>query len=98
MAKLKTADIMILVPGIMGSVLTRNGKEVWSLSGGAIVRALFSLAASVKELQLRGDDPQLDDLGDGVEAPRLMPDTHLIPGFWKIDGYTGLRDFLFGRF
>src|SRR5262249_33620827 len=29
-----------------------------------------------------------DDLGDGVTAPALFADTHLIPGFWKIDGYT----------
>jgi hypothetical protein len=29
-----------------------------------------------------------DDEGDdGVTAPRLMPDLHLIPGLWKIDGY-----------
>ena len=98
MPQLKTPDIVVLVPGIMGSVLTQKGKDVWALSGSAIVRALFSLAGSVKELALHGDDPALDDLGDGVEAPRLMPDTHLIPGFWKIDGYTGLRDFLFSRF
>lgn len=98
MAQLKTPDIVVLVPGIMGSVLTQKGKDVWALSGSAIVRALFSLAGSIEELALHGDDPGLDDLGDGVEAPRLMPDTHLIPGFWKIDGYSGVRNFLFNRF
>ncbi len=98
MGQLKTPDVVVLVPGIMGSVLTQKGKDVWALSGSAIVRALFSLAGSVKGLALHGDDANADDLGDGVEAPRLMPDAHLIPGFWKIDGYTGLRDFLFSRF
>jgi hypothetical protein len=98
MGQLKTPDIVVLVPGIMGSVLTQKGKDVWALSGSAIVRALFSLAGSVKGLALHGDDANAEDLGDGVEAPRLMPDAHLIPGFWKIDGYSGLRDFLFSRF
>ena len=37
------------------------------------------------------DDPNVDDLGDGIEATRLIPDVHMIPGLWKIDGYSGLR-------
>src|SRR5215831_18369368 len=36
------------------------------------------------------DDPALDDLGDGITATNLMPDTHIIPGLWKIDGYGEL--------
>jgi hypothetical protein len=30
-------------------------------------------------------------LGDGVVATSLFPDVHLILGFWKIDGYSGVR-------
>ena len=30
----------------------------------------------------------MDDLGDGVTAHRVMPDIHLVPGLWKIDGYS----------
>ena len=32
------------------------------------------------------DDP------DGVTAPRVMPDLHLIPGLWTIDGYGTVAD------
>ena len=81
------SDVIVLLPGITGSVLQKDGKDVWALSGGAAVKALTSLGASIKELELHGDDPDADDLGDGVTAPRVIPDTHLIPGLWKIDGY-----------
>jgi len=80
-------DVVVLLPGILGSVLQKDGKDVWAFSGGAALRALLSLGGSVKDLELHGDDPEADDLGDGITATRLMPDLHLIPGLWKIDGY-----------
>jgi pimeloyl-ACP methyl ester carboxylesterase len=87
MSKTPVRDVIVLLPGITGSVLQKDGKDVWALSGGAAVKALTSLGSSIKELKLNGDDPEADDLGDGVTAPRVIPDTHLIPGLWKIDGY-----------
>ncbi len=81
------SDVIVLLPGITGSVLQRDGKDVWAISGGAAVQALTSLGKSIKRLELHGDDPDADDLGDGVTAPRIIPDAHLIPGLWKIDGY-----------
>jgi pimeloyl-ACP methyl ester carboxylesterase len=80
-------DIVVLLPGITGSVLQKDRKDVWAFSGGAAIRALFSLGESITDLELHGDDPEVDDLGDGVTAARVMPDIHLIPGLWKIDGY-----------
>ena len=81
------SDVIVLLPGITGSVLQKDGKDVWAISGGAAVQALTSLGKSIKRLELDGDDPDADDLGDGVTAPRVIPDAHLIPGLWKIDGY-----------
>ncbi len=81
-------DMIVLLPGIVGSVLAKDGKDVWALSGAAALKSLVSLGGSIKDLGLQGDDPDADDLGDGITAPRLMPDTHLVPGLWKIDGYT----------
>jgi pimeloyl-ACP methyl ester carboxylesterase len=76
-------DVVVLLPGITGSVLQKDGKDVWAVSPGAALRALVSLGHSIKDLELH-DDSNLDD---GVTAPRVMPDIHLIPGLWKIDGY-----------
>lgn len=89
-------DIIVVVPGIMGSVLTRNGRTVWAPQAGAAMRAFLSLGGSIRDLQLEGDDPTLDELGDGVVATGLVQDLHVLPGRWKIDGYTGLRNALFG--
>ena len=87
MPRTPVTDVIVLLPGITGSVLQKDGKDIWALTGGAAVRGLLSLGRSVMDLELHGDDPDADDLGDGITAPRVMPDTHLIPGLWKIDGY-----------
>jgi pimeloyl-ACP methyl ester carboxylesterase len=80
-------DVVVLLPGITGSVLAKDGKDVWAPSAGAVLRGLSSLGESIQKLKLTEDPPDVDDLGDGVTAPRIVPDTHLIPGLWKIDGY-----------
>jgi pimeloyl-ACP methyl ester carboxylesterase len=91
-------DVIVILPGILGSVLEKDGKAVWDLSAGAIMRGLLSLGGSVKSLTLDGDDPEQDDLGDGVEATELVQGLHLIPGLWKIDGYKGIRNTVEDRF
>jgi hypothetical protein len=80
-------DLVIAIPGITGSVLEKDGKAVWGWSGGTLWRTVASGAETIRALSLSGaDDPSLDDLGDGVRATKLMPDAHLIPGLWEIDG------------
>ena len=97
-SKLPMGDVVVLLPGILGSVLERDGRAVWAMSPGAAWRALISLGDSVTDLELHGDDPSVDDLGDGVTAPRLQPDLHLIPGLWSIDGYTHIRSSIYATF
>lgn len=81
-------DVMVLIPGILGSVLKKDGHDVWAASGSGVLRALASMGGNVRDLALTGDDPEAEELDDGVTADRLMEDIHLIPGFWKIDGYS----------
>lgn len=90
MAKEAMGDVVVILPGILGSTLAKDGRTVWDMGAGAALRALVTLGRSVKDLTLDGDDPEADDLGDGVEAIRLLPDLHLIPGLWKIDGYGAI--------
>lgn len=82
--KIKVDDVVVLLPGILGSVLERNG-DVWAISPQAIMRALLSLGGSLKDLELKtaGDKPS----PDGIVATDLFKDTQIVPGFWKIDGY-----------
>lgn len=88
MAKKAMRDVVVVLPGITGSVLQKDGKDVWNVTGGSVLRALLSLGQNVKDLALEEDPPDVDDLGDGVTAPKVMRDIHLIPGLWKIDGYS----------
>ena len=87
-------DLVICVPGITGSVLRRDGRDVWNVSGGALMNALRTLGRSIDDLKLEGDPPDVDDLGDGITAPAMIRDVHLIPGIWKIDGYTRMLRYI----
>ena len=84
-------DVLVLLPGITGSVLQKNGHDVWAPTPDALAQILMTGAKSLRDLALNGDDPEADDLGDGVTATRLVDDVHLIPGLWKIDGYSTTR-------
>jgi hypothetical protein len=87
-------DVVICLPGITGSVLQKDGRDVWNISGGAVISALTTLGKSIKDLKLEQDPPDVDDLGDGITAPEVIRDVHLIPGFWKIDGYTKMLRYI----
>jgi hypothetical protein len=86
-------DVVVLLPGILGSALERDGKSLWDISTGAIGRALFSLGGSIHSLELSSDS----STGDGVTATALLPDAHVAPFFWKIDGYAELSRFIQSR-
>lgn len=98
MAKQPMSDVVVLLPGILGSVLSKDGKEMWAPSPGAIARGLWKLGRNLNELVLTDDPWEQDDLGDGVTATRLMPDVHIIPGLWGIDGYSGIASMIRSTF
>jgi len=86
--KIKMRDMVVILPGILGSVLQKDGKDIWAVSGQAIWQVLTSSGDSIQQLKLAQDDPKAESLGDGIKATRVIEDTHLIPGLVKIDGYT----------
>jgi hypothetical protein len=86
--KVQMKDMIVILPGILGSVLQKDGVDLWNVSGQAIWQIVSSLGQRVQDLKLEGDDRNGGDLGDGIKATKLIADTHLIPGLWKIDGYT----------
>jgi hypothetical protein len=94
MPKEKMSDVVVLLPGITGSVLSRGGDVIWGLSAKAGLRALFSRGGVVINALKLGDDsdPERETLDDGVTADALINDLHLIPGLWKIDGYGKIKD------
>jgi hypothetical protein len=93
MPKTRMRDVIILLPGITGSVLEKHGRPLWGVSGSVLWAALRRPEALVEGLQLRHDDQSAEDLGDGVRATSLIEGLQLIPGLVKIvDGYGGICD------
>lgn len=88
MHKKRLRDIVVLLPGIIGSVLQKHNKDIWSISGQAAWEWVRSLGSPIDDLRIAEDDPNEDDLGDGIIATRVMPDFHIVPGLAKIDGYS----------
>jgi hypothetical protein len=77
-------DLVVVIPGILGSALERKGKEVWGLSGQAVIDNLLSLGRNIQHLALpQGIGDQ--EPNDGVSATRLRPDLHMLPALWIID-------------
>jgi len=81
-------DMIIILPGILGSVLQKDGKDLWAVSGQAVWQVLTNSGETIHNLKLFQDDPEAESLGDGIRATGLIQDAHLVPGLWKIDGYT----------
>ncbi|HYV00992.1 MAG TPA: hypothetical protein VEM93_01425 [Actinomycetota bacterium] len=46
MAKSPMRDVVVILPGITGSVLQKDGKDVWAFSAGAAVRAALTLGTT----------------------------------------------------
>ena len=87
-------DVVVVVPGILGSVLEHHGREVWGRSLAAGFRALISLGQSIADLTLHVNTTDPESEPDGVHAASVLPDLHLIPYLWKIDGYSRLTQSL----
>ena len=51
-ARQPLGDVVVLLPGILGSVLQRDGKDVWAPTPGAVGRGLWTLGRSVRSLEL----------------------------------------------
>lgn len=47
-------DVFVCLPGITASVLRKDGRDVWNISGGALFSALSTLGASIGDLKLSG--------------------------------------------
>lgn len=89
------SDVVIVVPGIMGSELRdAKGNPLWSIGPGGIAAAIRTLGDSLQRLELPagiGDNSP----GDGVVPTALLNSLHVIPGLWTpVTGYDVLLDFL----
>jgi pimeloyl-ACP methyl ester carboxylesterase len=84
-------DVIVLIPGILGSVLVKDGREVWGASSQSVIGNLVTFGRMLKGLKL---EPGIGhgDPKDGVSVPRILPRLYMIPTFWKSDGYGKLTE------
>lgn len=83
-------DLVVVIPGITGSILSRDGEEIWSTKPATLLAALATLGRGIRELELPADIGD-EQPNDGVEPTGLMPHMHFIPGLWTpIHGYDKL--------
>jgi hypothetical protein len=91
-------DMVVVVPGIMGSTLVHDGREIWGLQSHSVAANLVSLGRPIRNLILPdriGDAPP----DDGVTAGALMRSAQIVPNFWNlVTGYSELVDYLTDRF
>lgn len=91
-------DLVVLLPGISGSVLQKNKTDLWANSGSAVFKILRNFGRELEAMHVQDDDPNQKVLKDGIEATRVLSDTHIIPGLWKIDGYTAISRLITDNF
>ena len=94
MQKAEMNDMIVVLPGIMGSVLEKKGRVVWDASVAAFWAAATSFGGSIQDLRLQRHDHPGEAAPDGVVATRIVEDLTVVPYFWKIDGYTRLMEAL----
>ena len=91
-------DLVIVVPGILGSRLLHNGNPLWGDTSPNFLEWARRRGAELAHLTVGADDPSLDDLGDGVVPDGLIQNFLVVGRFAKVGGYAQLTSHLQKRF
>lgn len=90
-------DLIVVIPGITGTVLRRDGHDVWNLSLSAVGRGMVSFGRTVGSLRLpAGAGPGPAPASAALETGGLVRGWHLWPGIYGGPGYGRLLDVLAG--
>ena len=90
MPRVEPTDLVIIVPGIMGSSLTRNGRVLWDATPTTVARVLADPDAWERAISLPVDWDGDEDGGD-IRPGRLIGATFGVPGLWALSfGYADL--------
>jgi pimeloyl-ACP methyl ester carboxylesterase len=99
MAKTAMRDMIVVLPGLTGSVLVdKNGDEIWNASGEAAWSYIRSLGKSLEKLILAPHCPGYDAPTGGVRATKLVGGIHGVFGLGRIDGYHALTSMIRDNF
>jgi len=96
-SRAKFGDLIIIVPGILGSRLVHNGVPVWG-DTRTFLQWSRAHASDIPHLTVGADDPALEDLGDGIVPDGLLDGLFVVGRFVKVGGYATLTRALEKRF
>ncbi|MGH8904473.1 MAG: esterase/lipase family protein [Egibacteraceae bacterium] len=86
-------DLIVVIPGIGGSVLRRGAAVLWNFGWSGFARALLRRGEPLEALRLPAPD-----VDDGVQADCLVDGVQVIPGLWSYGSYAPLTGRLRQRF
>jgi pimeloyl-ACP methyl ester carboxylesterase len=99
MARIANGDLVVVIPGILGSTLRRGSRQTWGYR--QIALNLHTLTARLTaDLSLPGsafDRPE-EGHDDGTQVTGVLKTLGIVPGFLTIDGYDELLFVLRARF
>src|SRR6266550_3711872 len=102
MAKHRMRDLVVILPGITGSILAdasiAGTPDVWNVSGQAIWSFLTDRHGTLQRLAVPRHDPRRPPPETGIAPTGLIRGVHGVFGLAKIDGYQVLHDALHSRF
>ena len=90
----RPADLIVVVPGILGSRLARSDSsgdlgEIWGTGRLRLAKNLATFGRALQGLALPEDEDP-DDPGDGVVATGVITDLAVLPGFLAVAGYDSM--------
>ena len=83
-------DLLIFLPGIMGSSLRLDNADLWAVSGQSVwqfFKTAPHLGQRLQALKVCDDDYQRTDLGDGITVGEVIMGDALVAPLLRIGGY-----------
>jgi hypothetical protein len=84
-------DLVVIVPGILGSRLEKNGKEVWGTTPRRLLVNVLTFGRAMKSALAIPADTDPAEPDDGVQPTGLITGLTVIPGLVGTDFYDALR-------
>ena len=87
-------DIIVIIPGILGTRLARSGEIVWGVGHAAanVWRLTRKLTGDLAFIEDAYDAERMTSgVNDGVTTDGLLATRAILPGVWRTDGYDLIR-------
>lgn len=99
LAQVTDGDLVVVIPGVLGSTLSRDGHQTWGYR--RVAGSLHKLAGVLTDdlcLPPEAFDHPGEGYDDGTRASGTLRTLGIIPGLFTIDGYDDLLAVLRRRF